>query len=184
MSVNKMRLEEVATDIVQRSGTAGISFRKLADEIGIKSSSVHHHYPEKSDLIQTIIASYSENFLAQLKEIENRRGKLQSKLTRFIDLFDQVADEEKFCLCGMMAAELGLLDQSSIQLLKKFFTDVEDWLESLLAAHRSELVCSNNTGVLAKNIISGLEGALLSDRVFGNKERIKSQRKRILTLIN
>ena len=144
MSVNKTRLEEVAIDIVQRSGTAGISFRKLADEVGIKSSSVHHHYPEKSDLIQTIIASYSENFLAQLKEIENRRGKLQSKLTRFIDLFDQVADEEKFCQCGMMAAELGLLDQSSILLLKKFFTDVEDWLESLLAAHRSELVCSNN----------------------------------------
>ena len=57
MSVNKIRLEEVAIDIVQRSGTAGISFRKLADEIGIKSSSVHHHYPEKSDLIQTIIAS-------------------------------------------------------------------------------------------------------------------------------
>ena len=182
MSVNKIRLEEVAIDIVQKNGTAGISFRKLADKIGIKSSSVHHHYPEKADLIKTIIASYSENFLASLKEIENRRGKLNSKLSRFIDLFDQVADEEKFCLCGMMAAELGLLDQSSIQLLRKFFTDVEIWLESLLKTHQAELVDAKNIGNLSKNIMTGLEGALLIDRVFGSRKRMKSQRKYILSL--
>ena len=182
MSANKVRLEEVAIDIAQKHGTAGISFRKLADEIGIKSSSVHHHYPEKTDLIQTIIASYSEQFLARLKEIENRRGKLPSKLSQFIDLFDQVASQEKFCLCGMMAAELGLLDEGSRQLLKKFFTDVETWLESLLNTHQDELVNSQNTGITAKNIMSGLEGALLIDRVFGSMDRMKSQRKHILGL--
>ena len=175
MSANKVRLEEVAIDIAQKHGTAGISFRKLADEIGIKSSSVHHHYPEKTDLIQTIIASYSEQFLVRLKEIENRRGKLPSKLSQFIDLFDQVASQEKFCLCGMMAAELGLLDEGSRQLLKKFFTDVETWLESLLNTHQDELVNSQNTGITAKNIMSGLEGACLLYTSPSPRDRTRSR---------
>ena len=82
----------------------------------------------------------------------------------------------------MMAAELGLLDEGSRQLLKKFFTDVETWLESLLNTHQDELVNSQNTGITAKNIMSGLEGALLIDRVFGSMDRMKSQRKHILGL--
>lgn len=183
MSENKDKLADVATDWVQRNGSGGISFRKLADEIGIKSSSVHYYYPEKSDLIRVLIDRYSRDFFVHLDEIKARRGKLQSKLLRFIDLFDQVAQDNKFCLCGMMAAEIGLLDKESRQLLIAFFTGMEGWLETLLKEHREELGTSVNPKAAAKVIVSGLEGALLLDRVTGGNERLKSQTKAILNLL-
>ena len=49
----------LATQAVQRSGLHSVSFRQLADEIGIKSSSVHYHFPTKPDLAEALIKDYT-----------------------------------------------------------------------------------------------------------------------------
>ena len=56
-------LEQTALDLVQRHGLSGVSFRTLADEVGIKSSSVHYHFPDKSDLTNVLIERYSDCLL-------------------------------------------------------------------------------------------------------------------------
>ena len=98
MNDNKQRLEIVAIEAVQHSGLGGLSFRTLAEEIGIKSSSVHYHFPEKADLAGALIERYSERFFSQLKEISSRKWGLKRKISAFIAIFEQVAEEEKICL--------------------------------------------------------------------------------------
>jgi len=51
----RQKLEEVAITAVQHGGLKSLSFRTLADEVGIKSSSVHYHFPEKSHLAKALI---------------------------------------------------------------------------------------------------------------------------------
>ena len=184
MNDNKNSLEQIAIDIVQRTGTSEISFRKLADEIGIKSSSVHYYYPEKSDLIHALMDRYSEEFFAELEAIQLSRGKLKTKLTKFIDLFSTVACNKKFCLCGTLAAEFGALDDNSQQRIRSFFVQIESWLETLLTQHTIEIEDSIDRKAMAKTIFSGLQGALLLDRTFMGKERIVHQKKLILSILN
>jgi len=181
MSNNKEQLESAAQRAVQRSGMKGLSFRTLAQEIGIKSSSVHYYFPEKSDLARTLIERYSIAFFEQLAVISQRRAGLRRKLSDFVAIFEEVATDRKLCLCGMMAAEIEQLDDGNRQLLAKFFTDIEQWLVDLLDAHQDEWHSTLAAEQLAHSIMAGLEGALLLDRVEQSSHRLHAMRTLMLS---
>ena len=46
MSSKREELAQVATELVQLGGMGALSFRLLADRVGVKSSSVHCYFPE------------------------------------------------------------------------------------------------------------------------------------------
>ena len=184
MADNRERLEQAALAAVQRGGIKGLSFRTLADDIGIKSSSVHYHFPEKSDLVRVLIERYSREFFSLLTDIEKKRWGLPRKLKAFIGIFEDVASDDKLCLCGMMAAEFEQLDTANRELLGRYFRNTEKWLSDLFEAHEDELKATISPQVLAKSLLSGLEGALLVDRVVGNNQRIRAQKETLLAFLS
>jgi TetR/AcrR family transcriptional repressor of nem operon len=171
------QLEQAALCSVQQSGLKGLSFRTLAAEVGVKSSSVHYYFPEKADLAFSLIQRYSEGFAVFLKTIDSdSSSSLRQKLDRFIDLFSQTATDDKMCLCGMMAAEVDQLDEKSRELLNRYFVASELWLRELFSTSRHELCSELPPELLAKVLMSGLEGALLLDRAQDSTDRLKAQR--------
>jgi len=180
MTDNRQKLEEAALNAVQQGGLKALSFRTLADEIGIKSSSVHYHFPEKSDLARALIQRYSEEFFKNLKDIESRKWRLRRKVKAFIEIFENVAEQDKLCLCGMMASEVEQLDDDNRLLLSNYFIDTENWLVQLFNEHQDEVQTDLSSRTLARGILAGLEGALLLDRVVGDKQRLNAQRDLIL----
>lgn len=176
MSEKRDQLERAATEAVQRSGLNNLSFRTLADEVGVKSSSVHYYFPEKSDLAAALIKRYRDDFSARLELIGKKRTSLRTKLEAFIKMFESVMREQKFCLCGMMAAEVESLNESSTEALLDYFQNVEDWLVSTIGEGQDELAQEIKPRVLARIILSGLEGAILIDRVSGRSDFTRSQK--------
>ncbi len=43
----KTQIVDAAERRMQRGGFGGFSFREIAADVGIKSSSVHHHFPDE-----------------------------------------------------------------------------------------------------------------------------------------
>lgn len=183
MTNNRDRLESLALDMAQRSGMRGMSFRTLADEVGIKSSSVHYYFPEKSDLARVLIERYSEDFFAELEYIASSNWPLRRQIKAFIAIFEGVAKSEKMCLCGMMAAEIEQLNDENRELLGQYFKNTEKWLLKLLEDNTDDILSDQSLRILAKCLLSGLEGALLLDRVAGDVQRIKAQKDMFLSLI-
>lgn len=182
MSDKRLKLEQAATDAIQRLGLNNLSFRTLADEVGIKSSSVHYYFPEKSDLVNALIKDYTVTMVNKLAEIDANRTSLADKLDAFIGIFEDVLKSDKFCLCGMLAAEYASLGSENRSLLIKFFQLAEDWVCAVLEHHHDLVKSSMQPRALAKLIISGLEGALLVDRVMDSFDRINAQREFIASL--
>lgn len=176
MADNRQKLHDAALELVQRGGLKSLSFRTLADEIGIKSSSVHYHFPEKSDLAKALIESYSDEYFRELKQIDSKKWVLRRKIKAFIGIFESVAEYDKLCLCGMMATELDQLDDNNRLLLNKFFVETENWLTRLLNENQDELLSNLSPRVLARSLLAGLEGALFLDRVVGDDQRLKAQK--------
>lgn len=58
------RLMDLAEAHIRDAGYGGFSFRDLAAEIGIKSASVHHHFPTKAILAAAVARRYGDRFLA------------------------------------------------------------------------------------------------------------------------
>lgn len=183
MSENKRQLEILATDRVQQAGLSSVSFRTLAEQVGIKSSSVHYHFPEKGDLAAALIDRYAAEFFESLELIGKSRKGLRGKVTAFIGLFEIVASEGRLCLCGMMAAELAQLSDANQQRLADYFLGVEQWLVDLFDAHQTELNTSLSSQQLGRALLSSLEGALLLDRAVGSRDRLVAQRKMFLELL-
>ena len=69
-----------AAEIAMRSrGYHGVSFRELADDVGIKSASVHYYFPQKEDLTVALVTRYSKTFFADL---DKRAGSAPSSQFR------------------------------------------------------------------------------------------------------
>lgn len=183
MKHNHDRLAEIAQTIVQKSGLKGLSFRTLADEIGIKSSSVHYHFPEKSDLAETLIERYTASVFQSLAEIAASRKSLKQKIVAFIAIFEEVANHDRVCLCAMMAAEVETLSPVNRVQLASFFCEMEKWLTQLLKQNTEHINTTLPADTIARSMISGLEGAMLLDRVVGNSQRIKAQKALFLAII-
>ncbi len=183
MTNNRVKLETEATNTVQKNGLSNLSFRTLAEKVGIKSSSVHYYFPEKSDLANRILDKYTQELDQRLESLAKSAMHPQKKLSKFVNIFDDVAKAEKFCLCGMLAAEIENLDNSTVELLKLYFTKAEDWLHQLFTDNQDQLTINLTPKQLSRLVISGLEGALLIDRVYGRKDRLTAHRKFIEQLI-
>jgi len=176
MSEKREKLEIAATESVQRSGFGNLSFRTLADEVGIKSSSVHYYFPEKSHLAHAVIEKYSREFSLQLEAIGARKLSPIGKLDAFVKIFEDVLKDGRFCLCGMMAAEVDSLDSDSRQALVDYFQCMEDWLTLVIEEGSDGAALDLKPRTLARAFVSGLEGALLVDRLDGRRDRLRAQR--------
>lgn len=72
-------MSDVATAIMNAAerhirvgGYDAFSFRDLATEVGVKSSSVHYHFPTKEKLAASVIRRYSEQVSSYIDELEQR----------------------------------------------------------------------------------------------------------------
>jgi len=180
----RTQLKQVATDSVQRSGIQNLSFRTLADSVGVKSSSVHYYFPEKADLTTSLIESYTSEFEAILNDIDQKQMSLEDTIDAFVDIFKNVLAQNKFCLCGMMAAEIAVLNDTNRHLLNDYFSLLENWLSKHFENNKSQLKTDFQSIELARIVLSSLEGAILLDRVEGSPKRINAQNTLIKSLIS
>lgn len=176
MSNKREQLEQAATDAIKKDGLRGISFRTLADEVGVKSASVHYHFPTKADLAEAVVHRYTGQFATALEEIERAESGLLPKLEALVGLFEDTFAADDFCLCGMLAAELTALDDTTRAALNRFFGGTEAWLARQFEAHAEELASDLPPATLAAVFVSGLEGALLLDRTKAQDDRLGAYR--------
>ena len=166
---------DLAAEIVQIDGLGKISFRNLADAVGVKSSSVHYHFRTKADLIETLICDYSVNFEKTLNELDEQDFSVRDRILWFAGIFKEVLSNDKLCLCGVMAVSVNELNEPSRNALSDFFSKAGKWLETTLKEGRGEIKMDLSTKDLARLILSGLEGSILLDRVDRGDKNLQSQ---------
>lgn len=170
------RILDVATRLVQAHGYTGFSYADIAETVGIRKASIHHHFPAKSDLGRALLARYRERFLGALAEIDRSTTEPIERLRRYAALYVGVLrDEDRMCLCGMMAADLCALERPLRDEVRRFFDDNEAWLARVLEAGRKArtLAFDGSPGAQASVLLSCLQGAMLVARAYGDPSRFE-----------
>lgn len=127
------RLLDAAEYRMRRGGYNAVSFRDLASDTGIKSSSVHYHYPKKEDLGVALIDRYTERFLDALSELSAKARTPKDKLNAFRKVYRAVLQKDKaVCLCGLLGAESAGLPEEMASRVQGFFDINIDWVENAL----------------------------------------------------
>ncbi len=143
---------------IRRNGYHAVSFRDLADELGIKSSSVHYHFRRKEDLGKAVVERYSKRFFEALDTSPD-------PLAAYCDVFERaLEDDEAICLCGVLGAETRGLPVEVSAEVKRFFEDNLTWLTNHLGgANKAAMTLSALEGGML--IAQSLDDLTIFDRV-------------------
>ena len=155
------RILHVTERRVRDSGYHGVSFRDVAADVGIKSSSVHHHFPTKEDLGAAVADAYTEQFMAALGDPADRSRTPRELLSHYVNLFRKALVEDgQMCLCGVLASETQGLPLGVRRAVRKFFERNIAWLEIVM---RRKFPRADDRTVhrRALQVIASLEGAML-----------------------
>jgi TetR/AcrR family transcriptional repressor of nem operon len=125
---------DAARTTAQAHGYNGLSFRELARQVGIKSASIHYHFPTKGDLGAALARQYTETAGAQLDAIRTQTDDPAECLTRYAALFRKALENDnRMCLCGFMAAETDDLPAAVSMEVVAFADRNIAWLAEVLA---------------------------------------------------
>jgi TetR/AcrR family transcriptional regulator, transcriptional repressor for nem operon len=177
------RILDVAERLVQSRGFNGFSYADVAAELKISKASLHYHFPGKAELGEALIGRYASRFADALEEIDRRGGDAPAKLDAYARIYADVLRDRRMCLCGMLAADYDTLPKPMRDAVIRFFDDNEAWLTGVLEQGRGEgaLRLSGSANEAAQALVSGLEGALLIARPYGDVARFQAAATRLLT---
>ena len=100
------RLMDLAEAHIRNAGYGGFSFRDLAAEIGIKSASVHHHFPTKATMAAAVARRYADRFFAAVARRPNETA--EDAIAAYRSTFKAALDRDGLmCLFGVLGAEAG-----------------------------------------------------------------------------
>jgi TetR/AcrR family transcriptional repressor of nem operon len=128
------RILESAKAAAQLHGYAGINFRSIAEEVGIKNASIYYHFPSKADLGAAVAERYWQETKQVLTELRLSHTDPKRCLQLYPSIFRKsLENRNRLCLSSFMAAEFeDLPDQVSKEV--KAFADVNvKWLAEVLA---------------------------------------------------
>jgi TetR/AcrR family transcriptional repressor of nem operon len=147
----------------QSHGYNGLSFRELAKDVGIKSASIHYHFPTKGDLGAVLARLYSAHAQADLDAALERTDSPAECLAAYVGLFRKaLEDGNRMCLCGIMAAEYDDLPDA-VKAEVAAFADLNiDWLVKVLA--KADAPAGQNAKQWARAIYAAIGGAQLAAR--------------------
>ncbi len=176
------RILDVAEQLVQSRGYNGFSYADIAGELGMTKASLHYHFASKAELGETLIERYSARFTEALARIDSTIPDADAKLDAYVGLYTDVLRGERMCLCGMLAAEYQTLPQPMRGSVIRFFDHNVAWLASVLADGRSDgtLSFDGSAADAAQAILSGLQGAMLVARPYGDLARFQAAAARTL----
>jgi TetR/AcrR family transcriptional repressor of nem operon len=154
---------DAAEKRIRSAGFNGFSFREVATDVGIKSASVHYHFPTKEDLGVAVGQRYLVRFLDELGPPDDERA-LAEKLQRLRAMFRQsMTEQELMCLCGMLASEVSGLPARVASSTRAFFIGLRGWISAAFA--RANL---DQADIKANQIVAMLEGGLILARADGD----------------
>lgn len=146
--------------LLRTKGYAAFSYADLAEDIGIKKASIHHHFPTKEGLAIAIVESYLFRFKKQLEQVNDENTDIVGRLKAFVLMFAQSSENGLLPLCGALAAELMALPESLQELTRHFFEIHLEWLQANIALGQSkgELKAQLDVNKVARLILNTLEG--------------------------
>lgn len=158
------------------TGYNAVSFRDIASEMGIKSASLHYHFPKKEDLGEALVSRYSEHFMQSVTALSGETPTPMQAISAFIKAYElALTQDEQICLCAMFSAESPGLPEKVQEPVKAFFNRNLDWLSQHYAA-----LGYDNPAQEAEFTQSLVQGAMMLANVTGNTDVFHSAVKRIV----
>ena len=163
-----------ARNLIVAGGYNGFSYADIADVVGIRKPSIHHHFPTKADLVRTLIARYRQEAVAGIAYLQRQSSDPLEQLRNYAGYWAACIKDASapFCVCALLASELPVLPTEVAVEVRTHFRTISAWLTSVLEHGQREgaFVLTASPRIEAETFMATIHGAMLSARAYGEPE--------------
>lgn len=161
MSDTASAIMDAAEERIRQGGYSGFSFREVAADIGVKSSSVHYHFPTKERLAAVVARRYTDRFL---EAVDSEQANGTDVVRAWRQAFRAALQRDgRMCLCGSLAATShDLADEVKAEVKRFFLLGIE------------KLASSGLSRDAAVQVLATLEGAMLTANILDDQSMFES----------
>lgn len=128
-------------------GFKGFSFRDIADDVGVKSSSVHYHFPTKEKLVVAVIRRYGER-VSERFDTELSKG-TEPAVVWAKAFRGTLHSADRICPATVLGAGLhDLPEEVAVEIQQFFRMHIEKMVKSGLSADQAAELLSTTTGAV------------------------------------
>ena len=171
-TVTASTILETAQRMMQAVGYNGLSFRDIAAAVGIKSASVHYHFPSKGILGAAVMRRYTDSLVAALAALDRSGVGPQQALAAYVGgMRGTLASDGKLCLCAMLSAETDGIPAEVRAEVNRFIDLNVAWLAGVIARCTGDDAQPIPPHDHAAALFAALQGAMLIARGSGDLAR-------------
>jgi 3-oxoacyl-[acyl-carrier-protein] synthase II/TetR/AcrR family transcriptional repressor of nem operon len=173
----KYQILKLADNYIRKDGFNAFSFRDISAQLGIKSASVHYHFPTKTDLAASVV---EHNRSLLLKTIEkNQHLAAPNQLQAFFSIYDYYRTSGKICLIGSIASDYFTVEAPVREAIALLSQTMHQWVTTILekGLQNNDFFFKAQPDVKAAMIIGNMLALLQLSRVLGDKyyESVKQE---------
>lgn len=161
-----------ARSLIIAGGYNGFSYADIADVVGIRKPSIHHHFASKVDLVRTLVSRYREDAEAGIADLERRVSDPVEQLRAYTGFWEGCISDASasFCVCALLASELPVLPDEVAREVRGYFRSLSAWLTSVLerGARLGSIQLTSPARVEGEAFMATVHGAMLSARAYGD----------------
>ena len=126
----RVQIIQHADELIRKNGYKGFSFHDISKSVGIKTASIHYHFPTKADLGIAVVDWHLEAFI-QIRDRYNDKSPVE-KLEKLFSIYAKAQSENKLCIVGAMAMECATAEDTVLEKIRFFSEAMLDWVGSFL----------------------------------------------------
>ena len=161
--MSRSRAEQIldyAEREIRKNGFDGVSFRDIADAIGVKSASIHYHFPTKADLGAEVTNRYADRFIDALGAPDDPSETASERVSRLADGYiEAYRVESSTCLCAVLGSVVTHLPEGTFDQVRAFYNRLRDWLRKAMAGQKTTLTPNLVIGTLQGAMVLSLTTA-------------------------
>lgn len=169
MNDTASKLIDEAGELIVHAGYNGFSYAHLAERLGIRKASIHHHFPSKVDLVVAVVERQRAAIQAQVEALESGTDAM-GQLLAYVDYWKRCIEDQSapFCLAGVLAVELPGLPPEVGASVQGHFDDLGKWLERVMAlgVEQGTIQLELEPGISSQFFQTTIYGAMVMARAY------------------
>ena len=157
----RARILDIGEQLLLERGYAGFSYQDIADSVGIRKASIHHHFATKEDLGRAIIQRTRLRLSDGRGPVAEDGDQVKRQFERFLRFFERLTEEgSRLCIGGRLSADFAILPAPVRDPFRDFMAEHAAWLEELCRM-------GQKTGVFKKDMPAKEQALMLRASVQG-----------------
>jgi TetR/AcrR family transcriptional repressor of nem operon len=160
-------LIDQATILIETQGFCAFSYADLAERVGIRKPSIHHHFPAKADLGVAVVQRLHGRMADVWADLERAHPTVPARIhASFRHIADMAACGDRICPIGALQSEFNAVPEP-VQTALRAFSDayLDTWTRWLDEGRRAgDLVFPGSPRAMAQVVVCVVQATLQRQR--------------------